>query len=121
MPCARSLSASATTAMVAEGSMRLMRSVSFRASLVAVVMTSSSSFVCLILFCSELRFAARPAACRPGRVFRATFARLFLGPILSPARPPAPLPAPAAADVGIFVGRHHEDSLERGLELAVHQ
>ena len=36
MPCWRSLSASATTAMVAEGSMRLMRSVSFTAGVASV-------------------------------------------------------------------------------------
>src|ERR1700686_883517 len=58
MPCARSLSASATTAVVAEGSMRLIRSVSFRASLVAVVMPSLS-FSCLLfsfLFSSTQNF-----------------------------------------------------------------
>src|SRR5579863_9638082 len=57
MPCARSLSASATTAMVAEGSMRLMRSVSFSASLVAVVMTSFSFSFSRPLFPSRFLFS----------------------------------------------------------------
>ena len=53
MPCWRSLSASATTAMVAEGSMRLIRSVSL-----TVGVASVTGVMLVFLFLIFLRFAA---------------------------------------------------------------
>ena len=60
IPCWRSLSASATTAMVAEGSMRLIRSVSLTAgvaSVTGVILIFLSSFFfrpCLVFLTSAL-------------------------------------------------------------------
>src|SRR5580692_6741865 len=123
MPCARSLSASATTAMVAEGSMRLMRSVSFNASLVAVVMPFFSfSFVaCPNPSYPKPQSGARLAAYRQGRVFHAASAQQLPAPALHRAAGLRHFAHQSRADVGVLVGRHHENGLQRGFEFAVHQ
>src|ERR1700685_1401774 len=121
MPCPRSLSASATTAIVAEGSIRLIRSVSTSASVVAVVI-----YVFPLCLCVRSLGGFRPQSAffqAAGRIQffpqlklynfghqpsdRASCLRHFSHEPRTP--------------VEIFIRWHHKARFQRRLQLAVHK
>src|ERR1035438_6327321 len=129
IPCWRSLSASATTAMVAEGSMRLMRSVR-RTGWVTGVMTVLMLTVLKLSF-PRLTFAlGRRLARRRLAVLKFVSHIHFLTNLLRDEFRHQAIDGPAElrdfayqtrTQVRIFFGGHHEHRFQTRLEFAVHQ
>src|SRR5450755_4251460 len=129
IPCWRSLSASATTAMVAEGSMRLMRSVRRTAWVTGVTTVLMFRYSSFLLPGLALALRRRSARRRFAGLKFVSHVHFLTNLLLDEFRHQAfdgsaelrDFAYQTRTQVRIFFGGHHEHRLQTGLEFAIHQ